>query len=255
MPSRKAIFAHQKKSKVASSSAQWLYTFAMAGGEKSIGKALFPDNFFRKLSSHNLQTQAVLFGKKSRTMQPVTQCHDNAMQLVTQCLNNAMQPVTQCHDNAMQPVAKCHDNAMQPVTQCHDNAMQPVTQCHDNAMQPVTQCHDNAMQPVKQCHYNAMQPVTQCHDNTMQPVTQCHDNAMQPVTKCKGVGSSLQMLPVKSSTSGLGGPFVPGYCVKIIPLSLIQKCSLNTTLHCGFSAICAVHLQCHEDVYEYLSHS
>ena len=39
-----------------------LDTFVMAGGEKSIGKALLPDGFLRKLGSPNLHTQAVLLG-------------------------------------------------------------------------------------------------------------------------------------------------------------------------------------------------
>ena len=45
--------------------------------------------------------------------------------------------------------------------------------------------------------------------------------------------------------SGLGEPFVRGYCVKMVPQSLMPNvsCSLNTTPHRGFSAICAVHLR------------
>ena len=61
--SGKAIFALQKHSKVSSSSTRRLYIFVMAGGEKSIGKALLVDRFLRNLGSRNLQTQAVLFEK------------------------------------------------------------------------------------------------------------------------------------------------------------------------------------------------
>ena len=56
------IFALQKHSEVSSSSAQRLFTFVLARGEKSIGQALLLDGFLRKLGSHNLQT-AVLFRK------------------------------------------------------------------------------------------------------------------------------------------------------------------------------------------------
>ena len=38
LPSGKATFALQKHSKVSPSSSRWLYTFVMAGGEKSIGR-------------------------------------------------------------------------------------------------------------------------------------------------------------------------------------------------------------------------
>ena len=55
-----AIFALQKHSKASSSSARRLYTFAMVGGEKLIGKAILLDKFLRKLGLRNLQTEAVL---------------------------------------------------------------------------------------------------------------------------------------------------------------------------------------------------
>ena len=62
MPQGKASFALQKAkhSKVSPSSAQWLYTFVMAGGEKSIGKALLLVVFLSNLDSCTHQTQAVL---------------------------------------------------------------------------------------------------------------------------------------------------------------------------------------------------
>ena len=59
----KASFALQKHSKVSPSSAQWLYTFVMAGGEKSIGKVLLQVVFLSYLDSHTHQTQAVLLEK------------------------------------------------------------------------------------------------------------------------------------------------------------------------------------------------
>ena len=39
----------------------------------------------------------------------------------------------------------------------------------------------------------------------------------------RGIASDHHMLPMKTSSSGLGGPFVCGYSVKIIPLSLMQN--------------------------------
>ena len=60
VPQGKASFALQKHSKVSPSSAQWLYTFVMAGGEKSIGKALLLVVFLSYLDSRTHQTQAVL---------------------------------------------------------------------------------------------------------------------------------------------------------------------------------------------------
>ena len=64
VPSGKAIFALQKHSKVSSSSARWLYTFVMSGGENLIGKALPLVRFLSYLDSRTSQTQAVLLGKK-----------------------------------------------------------------------------------------------------------------------------------------------------------------------------------------------
>ena len=54
----------QKHSKVSSSSARWLHTFVMAGGEKSIGKALLLVGFLSYVDSRANQTQAVLLEKK-----------------------------------------------------------------------------------------------------------------------------------------------------------------------------------------------
>ena len=42
-----------------------MYTFVMAGGEKSIEKVLLMGGFLRNLGSHNLQTQAALFQNKT----------------------------------------------------------------------------------------------------------------------------------------------------------------------------------------------
>ena len=61
--SGKVIFALQKHSKASSSSARWLYTFVMARGEKSIGKALLLVGFLSYLDSRTNQTQAVLLEK------------------------------------------------------------------------------------------------------------------------------------------------------------------------------------------------
>ena len=63
VPIGKAIFGLQTHSEVSSSSAWWLYTFVMAGGEKSIGKALLLVGFPSFLDSRTNQTQAVLLGK------------------------------------------------------------------------------------------------------------------------------------------------------------------------------------------------
>ena len=63
VPQGKASFALQKHSKVSPSNAQWLYTFVMAGGEKSIGKALLLVVFLSYLDSRTIQTQAVLLEK------------------------------------------------------------------------------------------------------------------------------------------------------------------------------------------------
>ena len=63
--SGKAIFGLQRQSKVSSSSARWLYILVLAGGEKSIGKALLLIGFLIFLGdvvSCNLQ--AVLLGEK-----------------------------------------------------------------------------------------------------------------------------------------------------------------------------------------------
>ena len=61
----KAIFVRQKHSEVLSSSARWLYTYyVMAGGEKSIGKALLQVEFLSYLDSRTNQTQSVLLEKK-----------------------------------------------------------------------------------------------------------------------------------------------------------------------------------------------
>ena len=71
--SGKVIFALQKHSKVSSSSTRWLYTFLMAGGEKSIGKALLLVGFLSYLDSRTIQTQADLLGKNGP---PFTSLHD-----------------------------------------------------------------------------------------------------------------------------------------------------------------------------------
>ena len=64
VPSGVAKYALQKHSKVSSSSARWLYTFVMRGGEKSIGKALLLVGFLSYLDSRTNQTQAVILEKK-----------------------------------------------------------------------------------------------------------------------------------------------------------------------------------------------
>ena len=63
VPSGKATFALEKHSKVSPSSAWWLYTFEMAGGEKSIGKALLLVGFLSYLDTRTNQTQVVLLKK------------------------------------------------------------------------------------------------------------------------------------------------------------------------------------------------
>ena len=50
-------------SKVSPSCVRWLYTFVMAGGEKSIGKVLLQVGFLSYLDSRTNQTQAVLLEK------------------------------------------------------------------------------------------------------------------------------------------------------------------------------------------------
>ena len=64
VPSGVATFARQKHSKVSPSSARWLYTLVMGGGEKSIGKALQLVGFLSYLDSRTNQTQAVILEKK-----------------------------------------------------------------------------------------------------------------------------------------------------------------------------------------------
>ena len=50
-----------------------MYTFVMAGGEKSIEKVLLMGGFLRTFRSHNFQTQAVFFRKGPGL--PITSVH------------------------------------------------------------------------------------------------------------------------------------------------------------------------------------
>ena len=59
----KAIFVLKKHIKVSSSSVRWFYTFVIAGGEKSIGKALPLVGFLCYLDLRTNQTHAVLLQK------------------------------------------------------------------------------------------------------------------------------------------------------------------------------------------------
>ena len=56
-----------------------------------------------------------------------------------------------------------------------------------------------------------------------------HDTLLYGVQH-SGVASCLHMLRVKTSPSGSGEPFVRGYCVRMVPMSLMQYL-VRTRLH------------------------